>query len=80
MEARPPVLKARVVLRVFQNAWTVCQIGRPVRSSVGDGRASCTVSRVSDRLKRALERRPVRDCRLAVLKNDSSVVGHLLLY
>jgi len=60
------VLKSAGCYRVFQNAWTVCRIGRPVRSSVGGGRASCAASRVSDRLERVLERRPVWDRRLAV--------------
>jgi len=45
-----------------------------VRSSVGGGRASCAVSRVSDRLERVLEWRPVRDRRLTVFEDDSSVV------
>jgi len=76
VEARPPVFWRCVgCSRVFQNLWTVCRIGPPVRLSVGGGRVSSAASGASERLESVLERRLVRDRRLAV-EDDLSVVGH----
>ena len=53
----------------------MCRIGPPVRLSVGGGRVSSAASGASERLESVLERRLVRDRRLAV-EDDLSVVGH----